>query len=325
MVDCPLCLRDDGRGGDNRLDDDVMYDRCADVAYWVPGRFSVRRCRRCGLVRTSPRPVSDALGRYYPAEYFEYALPEPRQRGRAESALKTVVRAPYHWRFGSSDHLEPPAQRGQRFLDVGCGPGIGLAQAARLGWEAWGLEPSPGAAEAAAARPDVAPERVVVGSLAEAGLPESSFDLVHLSHVLEHVPDPVEVLGAIHRLLTGQGRLRVFVPNFASVERRVFGRRWIGLDVPRHLFHFTPATIIQVMERAGFVVERVVPQLQTNSLAGSTQLALQGAVVSRRPYRQLSPLYHLCLPVSAALAACGMSGVLDVTARRGDAEQPVSG
>jgi len=133
-------------------------------------------------------------------------------------------------------------------LDVGCGRGDLARAFGRLTWDVRGLDLSPQAvAVARSAGVDAA-----VGTIEEAPWPAGSFDLVVMSHVLEHVADPGATLSAAHRLLRPGGTLIVAVPNFASWQRRVFGSRWAHLDAPRHLHHFTPCALGLVARRAGF-------------------------------------------------------------------------
>jgi hypothetical protein len=113
--------------------------------------------------------------------------------------------------------------------------------------------------------------------------------------------------------------VRIWLPNFGSAERRVFGRLWWLLDVPRHLTHFTPETLGRMLERTGFEVEREVPQWG-DSLTGSVTYAADRVLRRRRPYREPRRLHYALVPVSSLLLAVGEGGCLDVTARkpRGD-------
>ncbi|MDQ6615887.1 MAG: class I SAM-dependent methyltransferase [Actinomycetota bacterium] len=310
VAPCPLCGEE--------APFEAVYRDCHDVLHWGPGTYSVVRCCTCQLVRTSPRPHVSALGEFYPSQYYDHAAPEERELNGAGRVIKAALRAPYHRRYGSSVDLDPPDRPGRRFLDIGCGTGVRLARAARLGWEAWGVEPTAAAVAVARSRPEISEDRLVMATLDDALLPEGTFDLATMSHVLEHVPDPVATVALLRRLLGPDGRIRMWVPDFASLERRMFRRSWLGLDVPRHLFHFTPATLTDLLHRGGFEVERLVPHFQASSLSGSLQLWQRRARRSRGDYRHSPVAYHMCLPPAAVLCALGHSGVIDVTARRVD-------
>ena len=138
-----------------------------------------------------------------------------------------------------------------RVLDVGCGRGVLLREIAERGFEAHGVE-----ANAAAARgTDPRAEVRIAPHLADAGYPAAFFDEVVIWHVLEHLRDPRETLEEIRRILRPGGRLVVAVPNFSSAQARWAGPAWFHLDLPRHLFHFPVAALVQLLERAGFASE----------------------------------------------------------------------
>jgi SAM-dependent methyltransferase len=75
-------------------------------------------------------------------------------------------------------------------------------------------------------------------------------------HVLEHVPDPRAYLVAARDLLAPDGRLVVQVPNAASWQFRLLGRRWSGVDVPRHLYDFRDRDVGRLLEECGMAVVR---------------------------------------------------------------------
>jgi 2-polyprenyl-3-methyl-5-hydroxy-6-metoxy-1,4-benzoquinol methylase len=124
----------------------------------------------------------------------------------------------------------------------------------RQGWRVVGLDNS---------RPTV--ERVRselgvpchLGTLPHADLPPESFDVITMWHALEHVHEPLLALQAAHRLLSPRGRIVIAVPNIDSAPARLFGPAWFGLELPRHLTHFTPPTLRAMLERAAFAVQQI--------------------------------------------------------------------
>jgi SAM-dependent methyltransferase len=155
--------------------------------------------------------------------------------------------------LGRIDDLPPyftfgfvPTRRGGRVLDVGCGTGSHLDAARRLGWEAYGVEISPAASQIARETLGLA---VVTGALEDAGYPDAHFDVVSLFHVLEHLPDPVGTLREVARVLRPGGLALLAVPNHRSLAAFAFRSRWFPWEVPRHLYHFSPASLAALLDR----------------------------------------------------------------------------
>jgi 2-polyprenyl-3-methyl-5-hydroxy-6-metoxy-1,4-benzoquinol methylase len=122
---------------------------------------------------------------------------------------------------------------------------------AQAGWEVAGVEPITSAAEYARRRFALA---VFQGVLRDAPYAPASFDVVTFWDVLEHTFSPAEELAHAARLLRRGGLVVVSVPNWDSLDRRLFGRHWLGLDPPRHLYVFTRKTLTAMLTQAGFSV-----------------------------------------------------------------------
>ena len=117
-----------------------------------------------------------------------------------------------------------------------------------------GLDLSPEAAAIAARENGV---QVVTETLAGACFPDASFGVVTMFHVLEHVLDARAILTEVHRVLRSGGRVVLQVPNIDSWQSRLFGAKWRGLDVPRHIVDFSASSLQALLDSCGFVVERV--------------------------------------------------------------------
>jgi SAM-dependent methyltransferase len=214
---------------------EVYLDQARD---YVTGKtFATRRCERCGVGFTAPRPEN--LEPFYPARYRRYT----------RLALATL-RALYRRRVRSWARLQ--RQPGAA-LELGCGDGFMLDALRRRGWRVVGVERSEEAC--AYARSELGLEVHAGGLDALDG--EHRFDLIILFQVLEHLPDPVATLRQCARLLKPGGTLVVGVPNRESWQARFAGADWLHLDVPRHLFHFSPASLTYAMRQAGLEVASV--------------------------------------------------------------------
>lgn len=195
-------------------------------------RFLIVECQRCGLAFTNPRPDPINIQQFYPADYRCH---QSRVRETHRPLSRCVART-----------LQPFGQA--RLLDFGCGGGNFMRRMAALGWNVTGLDLS----DAAAGHVRESGLHAYSGTLPHPRWDNACFEAITMWQSLEHVHQPLEVLRAAHRLLTDSGRLLVAVPNFAGLGAKWFGANWYGLDVPRHLTHFTPQTLSMMLKQAGF-------------------------------------------------------------------------
>jgi 2-polyprenyl-3-methyl-5-hydroxy-6-metoxy-1,4-benzoquinol methylase len=275
---CPMCR------GDRRSP--VL--EAADPTPGGPGlRFAVVRCDECGLQFTSPRPDQSTIGRFYPAEYRPHHRARVKSRHNRRGRLSVL--------FGRVAERRGMPWHGEgRLLDFGCGGGAYLARMHRQGWTVAGVDAS---AETAARASTAVGVPVLVGTLPHPELPPESFDVITMWGSLEHVHDPLAVLTAARRLLAPGGRLFVAVPNIDSTAFRWFGTAWFGLDLPRHLTHFTPATLRRMLERANFRVTALRPIRHVEWLRSSAKLAKRSGRAS------LWQRALKCKPVARAAAS----------------------
>ncbi len=206
--------------------------------------FRIEQCRQCNLAQTVPAPSPSELDHYYPRGYHSTTR---RYRGGMDRVLSLVHRA----RIRAVERLNGGTGS---VLDIGCGPGVLLNQMRARGWTVRGTERSPTAAQQAR---DVFHLDVRAQEVDDLVAEGATFDAVVLWHVAEHLHTPLATIRGIARLLRPGGILLIAVPNFGSPEAR-FGRdRWFHLDVPRHLVHFTPATLGAMLAEAGFETAKV--------------------------------------------------------------------
>lgn len=205
--------------------------------YLTEGRFAVARCRACGVEATIPQPTD--LSPHYPASYRRY-----------HGALRTVLRWVYARRMRT---LGKAVGRTGRALDLGCGDGWMLQALRKQGWSVVGVERTVQSASHAATQGQLP---MMVGGL-EAIRPVPCLDVIIMFHVLEHLTDPLTTLRQCAERLKPNGLLVVSIPNIRSWQAVCFGRHWFHLDAPRHLFHFSPASIRRVLAAAGLHVREV--------------------------------------------------------------------
>lgn len=163
-----------------------------------------------------------------------------------------------------------PAKPGSRLLEIGCGAGENLAHLAQLGWQVEGIEPDPGAASIARGRGLTITE----GCLNANSFSPESFDAIVLSHVIEHLDNPLEITNIYHTLLKPNGLLIMLTPNTDAFGHRRYRENWLHLDPPRHLFLFNKTSIHRLATLAGFADYRSFSTLRDANwtLAGSRAL-----------------------------------------------------
>ena len=292
-VACDLCAADDA--------EPLMW--AEDTRYGVPGRFRVVRCRVCELVYVNPRPAAESLGRYYPAEYMPHKQRPQHASGIGARARDLVFGAlgaagePLRWLYNTLAFRAFAARSpGGRVLDVGCGPGDYLRAWQGLGWEVEGLEPNAAVAERASRELGA---KVHIGFVEDVALSPERFDVVSMSHSLEHMRSPRAVLRQLHASLVPGGRLIAMVPNFAAWDRKVFGAMWYGLEVPRHLYQFEPRTLRAMLESCGFSVLQLGGSAHPHGVVANAARVVTGEFRTELPRVANAAMTALLLPAAA--------------------------
>jgi SAM-dependent methyltransferase len=244
----------------------------AELAFIVPdhlhgiaGQYRYARCANCRTVYQNPRVVEEDLALCYPPEYYTHRLPQAAAAAVSpaiRTARDNLRRAILHYadgacgaglstftrlsgrilchipslrvraRCGLMDVLSLQGAVKRKCLEVGPGQGQTLQKLCSTGWDATGLDIDPQAARTAAA---VSGCKVEVGKLAATGLPNSSFDLIFMGHVVEHLPDLRPSLERAFTLLAPHGRLVILYPNPESLGARYDPHFSCNWDAPRHL------------------------------------------------------------------------------------------
>ena len=230
--------------------------------------YTVVRCLSCGLAYLNPRPTAETIREFYPGSYT----------GAGRHGLVDRLETNHRCRQQREVVEWLAARRRSRgvVLDVGCGSGDLLVALRADGWRVQGVEPAPGGAREAREQRGL---DVLAGRFEDVELPPCAYDVVVFAGVLEHLHDPLAALRRAGRLLVPGGLLAVlFLPLFDSPEARFFGSRWLALDLPRHLTHFSDATFGLMASKAGLeIVGREPYSLRHNAaqLVGSVAPWLQ--------------------------------------------------
>jgi SAM-dependent methyltransferase len=209
---------------------------CGEPASDALGRvaeFEIRSCTRCRTLFTSQLPRADESADYYASFYAEgrdIAVPD-----FVLDHLRDLVRSLARYRTSG------------RWLDIGCGSGTLLRAAEAEGWEAVGTEIAPAVVDAMRAQGLDAR----LGLTHELDLTSGGFDVVSAIEVLEHVPDPDDLVAEAARLLRPGGALYVTTPHGRGVSWRLLRTGWSVVAPPEHLQLFSSAGIRSTLSRGG--------------------------------------------------------------------------
>ena len=244
---CDLC-------GNNKFE---LLFSSHDRLFNIPGDYSLCRCTKCGLFFINPQPTESEIAKHYPSQkYYSLRATIPSWKRtyystffskRGTLFLKLVFSPVFP--LIRSTKIVP----GGKFLDVGCGSGTFLAIMSCFNMKCYGVEPGE-FDEQLAKEYSLDIKNCTVE---EANYPDNYFDVITMNHVLEHVRSPTMTLRELNRILKPRGTLILAVPQSNCLAYRLFGRHWVALDIPRHLFTFSKKTMKEYLKRTGLRIDRI--------------------------------------------------------------------
>lgn len=292
------------------------YDRL----HGLPGQFSVVRCRKCGLMRTNPRPTQDTINLYYPNNYGPYLGTKFEENIGKQYVrwprLKRLIRQICQFNTKILPDLPPG-----RMLEFGCASGSFMHLMAKQGWDVEGVEFS----EIAAQNAISLGYPVHIGPLESAPKPSLHYDLIVGWMVLEHLHEPVLALRKLREWTHPGGWLAVTVPNCGSLEFSLFKDAWYALQLPCHLYHYTPKTIRLILQKAGWHMEQVFHQRILSNFVASCGYVFQDWGIAGRLAKSMTKfpesawrLHYALYPLAYLLGFFGQTGRMTVWARKID-------
>jgi 2-polyprenyl-3-methyl-5-hydroxy-6-metoxy-1,4-benzoquinol methylase len=284
------------------------------------GSFSVFCCRICGHGITDPIPAD--LSAWYPSDYAPHTHAGGLIQRAGTAAIRRTARDAYGSAFiahaVSASALGGPLAPGASVLDIGAGSGAAVGALRDAGFDAHGVEPG---ARAVAAAHEAGITTLMHGTLETVALAPGAWDVVRLHHVLEHIPDPVTTLARIAELLSPTGRVVITVPNFGGLGERLFGASWDGLELPRHLHHFTRSSLEHAVGALGLRVTAAWTACVVGVYAGSLDaLAHHGR--RQAGWSGSMPLNAILFPLEFTAALAGAGDALVLVACRDEPRAP---
>jgi 2-polyprenyl-3-methyl-5-hydroxy-6-metoxy-1,4-benzoquinol methylase len=237
---CPVC------GGEK-----IAYKLTASDHTVSYERFEIWECADCTFRFTQNIPAQEEIGKYYQSD--DYISHSDTKKGLINS-LYHLVRN-FTLKGKKNTIIKYTGVKQGAILDIGAGTGAFLNTMKSAGWECTGLEPSEEARQTA--------QQLYGLSLQSAdnlfSLPPGAFDAITMWHVLEHVHDLKGYTAKLRELLKPGGKLFIAVPNYTSYDAQAYQEFWAAYDVPRHLYHFSPASMRQLLKVNQLELQQTLP------------------------------------------------------------------
>lgn len=342
-INCPLCDEAAGR--------EIV--KTVDNQWGIAGTFSVTECSRCRHRFMNPRPTIATLGDCYPSDYGPHQLtPQTTTATEAVDAflqsndqpapttpwylrylpLRYIpgLRSFYGWLIDEQSQILPSPfcasaandcdSPQPQAMELGCAAGEYLSRLQAAGWNVQGVEPGEGPVQIARS----AGLSVHHGTLDSAPAANEFFDFVASWMVIEHVPNPRITLTQMFERLKPGGLLAISVPNAGCWEPSMFGANWDAWELPRHLHHFTPRSIRELLSECGFTDIRIIHQRTLLNVFGSIGIAITrrrpqsriGQWFLRYPHSPTLAVQLVAAPIAQLLAFFRQGGRLTISARR---------
>jgi len=214
-------------------------------------QFEIWECNNCTLRFTQDIPGTEQIGKYYQSE--NYVSHSDTNEGFTNNLYHRVRKRTLLQKRKMVENIT--GKNNGNILDLGCGTGAFLNVMKKANWKITGLEPD----ETARGKAQELYGLHLDNAEKFYGLPAESFDAITMWHVLEHVHELHEYINQLRRLLKPKGKLFIAVPNYTCYDEKVYKEFWAAYDVPRHLYHFSPASMKKLLLLHGLAIERIKP------------------------------------------------------------------
>jgi 2-polyprenyl-3-methyl-5-hydroxy-6-metoxy-1,4-benzoquinol methylase len=236
---CPIC-------GGTFNEPDI---HCKD--YRITGEmFDIYACPVCRFAMTFPEPSPAEIGKYYQTP--DYVSHSETKQGIVNKLYHIVRKKNTRNKLNLIGRFHKGSAE---LLDVGCGTGYFLSVCKKDGWRVEGVEVDEGARSIAETRTG----QSVYSSIDDLMTSGKSYSVITLWHVFEHLHDIHGSFEKLTRLLNPSGLLIMALPNPTSPDAAYYREHWAAYDVPRHLSHFSPASVKKLSEKHHMQTDTLVP------------------------------------------------------------------
>lgn len=263
---CPLCKT---IGSFDFIGQDFMFDR---TKY-----YNYLKCNSCAISYQNPIPSLKQIKSYYPDTYENFEDPK-----RPKFSFLEKFRLCFHHNYSDlvnsnlfnkifslfipkDNSLIDNVPNG-RFLDIGCGNGSRLLKMKKLGWQVFGVELNTFAYQKCINN-DL---NVQNKPLEQSAFKDNYFDVIYMSHLIEHLNNPEEIINICSNLLKKGGKLYINTPNNNALGKKIFKKYWFANEVPRHIILYSKKGIEKLIGNYKFQIlyssQKTTPKIFLNSL-----------------------------------------------------------
>ena len=246
----------------------------------IAEEFPVVQCKNCGLVYVNPRPTFQEMGKFYPKNFISYQFElldlNQQQSTIRKKIISSITRSIALSRIRDvAKHMK--LDRSISTLDIGCGKGAFLYYLNKIHkCKCIGIDFDWGSVNYCKKKLGL---NVLQGDVHLINEIKGEFDLITMWHFLEHEFDPLSAILSIIPHLKQEGLLVIEVPNQESLENKIFKKRSYLYDVPRHLYHFSPMTIGNLLKKVDLAIQRITFPPQSGGWLGTAQsILLRGKI-----------------------------------------------
>jgi 2-polyprenyl-3-methyl-5-hydroxy-6-metoxy-1,4-benzoquinol methylase len=236
-INCQICGSDSNK---------KLFD-CSDRFNITSEKFIIIKCNECNFVYLNPRPDVESISKFYVFENYDPFVDISSAKSILSKIYVYLREFTVSWKRKQIEKIK----KSGFILDFGCGTGEFLKEMENNNWKIFGVEKDENAVKYAREKLNL---EVFSNSEFRILNSELKYDVITLWHSLEHIHNLKETIELLHSLLKQDGLMCIALPNIDSLDARFYKNKWIALDAPRHLYHFTPQSIQKFLNNSGFEI-----------------------------------------------------------------------
>jgi SAM-dependent methyltransferase len=218
--------------------------------------YHLYQCSECKLTTLDPLPNETELKKYYPPNYKIFT--ENKIKNKSSNYLSRIKY--YIINFFRLDYLKNNLDifkdKKINYLDYGCGNGKNIYQlrSRYKNWNFFGYD------KYNSINLNYDDDKIIFINNIEnlEKIEDNFFDIINLSSVIEHVHDPLKLIVQLKKKLNENGLIIIKTPNFSSISRKIFGKNWHNLDIPRHLHIFSVKNLQKLLSETNLKKKKII-------------------------------------------------------------------